>query len=138
MFSHSFSRHLLARRATVSLACNARGAVPLWTGRVLEARRSVMSAAQLTPVEDLSEARQRLRHVLDDYRHKKYVCVLGCLLRQESLLSPLSLLGALRVRMAGRSFLQSLILDYCPHQLTLVHFGNTALDKRSFLAFSRK
>jgi hypothetical protein len=69
MFSLSFSRQLLVRRTRTSLG--SRGALPLGTGRML--RRTIMSEAQLTPLEDLSEPRQRLRRVLDDYRHKKYV-----------------------------------------------------------------
>jgi hypothetical protein len=133
MFSLSFSRQLLVRRSSTSLG--SRGALPLGTGRML--RRAIMSEAQLTPLEDLSEPRQRLRRVLDDYRHKKYVSGREGDCKRLSVCLPASLSSLARGLCFTRPILSQSLIPHSPY----FHFfalALTALDKRSFLDFSRK
>lgn len=73
MFASQLSRQVLAR--TSLLRSTAKVAVPVHVGSALASAASsprfILTEARLTPMDELSDARQKLRQVLMDYRQKK-------------------------------------------------------------------
>ena len=66
MLARHLSRQVWARSTLRSV----QAALPVH-GLMDVPRRSIMSQADLAPMEELSAARQKLRQVLDEYRQQK-------------------------------------------------------------------